>query len=135
MRRLRAFPVSGPLLCRCKHGRLSHEGGDGRCGCGCPEFRPARPIADGPPLRLGVDVVLGEPAPQPGVPWVDAEGVRRFICPVCGGCFVSDPAMSDEEREAEELVNLGAVNRDDRRSVCDVCYPVILERARDAGLI
>jgi hypothetical protein len=84
---------------------------------------------------LRVRSVYAVSSPAPGVPWVDEAGVRRFICPVCGGEYVSDPAMSDEDREAEELVNLGRVNRDDRLSVCDVCYALVLERARAAGLI
>lgn len=176
---------AGPILCRCGHGRLSHEGGDGPCGCGCPEWRQAslgqpdglsvednftrssgelgpnwtayvdyeqRKSArtwvpsDGPAfvLGVGVDVELGERVPieppttpprKPGVPWIGEDGRRRFICPACGGEYLSDPAISDEDREAEELVNLGRVSRDDRLSVCDDCYPVILERARAAGLI
>jgi hypothetical protein len=71
----------------------------------------------------------------PGRPWVDEHGARRFICPLCGGEFVSDPDWTDTDREAEELVNLGRVNRDNRLSVFDECYPKVLAAARAQGLI
>lgn len=79
---------------------------------------------------------LGPPAPPPGRAWVDEAGVRQFICPICGFSYISDPAQSEAERLDEAAANLGeAPAPDDRVSVCDDCYPLVLERARAAGLI
>lgn len=79
---------------------------------------------------------MSAPTREPGRPWVDEAGVRRFICPACGLECVSDPSQSEAERLDEALDNLGEVPaEDDRRSVCDDCYPKILEAARRAGLI
>lgn len=88
---------------------------------------------DGPVYELGRDVHLGERVP--GEAWVGDDGRRRFVCALCEGEFVSDPSWSDAEREAEELVNLGRVDRDDRNSVCDECYPKVLAAARAEGLL
>lgn len=75
-------------------------------------------------------------APVPGKPWVDEAGVRRFICAVCGRRCISDPAQSEAERLDEAAANLGeAPPENDRSSVCDDCYPKVLEAARVAGLI
>lgn len=91
---------------------------------------------DGPAYVPGADMHLGPPVRVPGKPWVDEAGVRRFICPGCGFQFRTDPRQSDDDRQAEAVENLGApVPAEHRLSVCDDCYPVILERARAAGLI
>lgn len=89
---------------------------------------------DGPVYELGRDVHLGERVP--GRPWVGEDGRRRFVCPVCGGEYVSDPAMSEAERLDEAERNLGAVPaEDDRLSVCDECYPKVLAAAAAEGLL
>jgi hypothetical protein len=74
--------------------------------------------------------------PEPGKAWMCENGQRHFICPGCGNLFTSNPEQTEAEREQEAQENLGAVpEEDDRISVCDDCYPVLLAEAKEAGLI
>lgn len=73
---------------------------------------------------------------EPGKAWTCENGQRHFICPECGDIFTSNPEFTETDRAAEAEENLGGVPEDDDRiSVCDTCYPVLLAKAKEMGLI
>lgn len=74
------------------------------------------------------------PGTEPGTAWVCENGQRHFQCPGCMGVYTVDNTDHDPAEEAQRI--LGEVpQEDDRLSVCDDCYPVLVERARAKGLI
>lgn len=72
----------------------------------------------------------------PGKPWICELGQRHFICPGCMQTFTTNPEQTETDRLAEAQANGVAPDEGEGTfSVCDDCYPVILERARAAGRI
>lgn len=61
----------------------------------------------------------------------------RFICAACKGEFISDPSMTDAMREVEYEIDTQKAFPGHERvgSVCDDCYPKVMEWARERGLI
>jgi hypothetical protein len=73
---------------------------------------------------------------EPGKPWICEEGQRHFICFGCRNLFTTNPEQTEEARNAETRANMGEeIPEGQGLSVCDDCYPILLDRARKAGLI
>jgi hypothetical protein len=53
----------------------------------------------------------------------------QFICEECGRKY--DKSISDEEAHAERLENFGTAFADDLAIICDDCYLILQERARE----
>lgn len=59
---------------------------------------------------------------------------RTFVCAVCGALCLTDTPEAEANRE---LLNSGIRVKDDSNlvSACDSCYQVVMNRARQLGLV
>jgi hypothetical protein len=60
-----------------------------------------------------------------------------YTCEICRGTFISNPRMTDEDRKTEyERTHGKPFSSDDEvGSVCDECYPEVIEWCRSEGLL
>ena len=54
----------------------------------------------------------------------------EYTCEECGQTF--EKAVSDEEAHAERIANFGDAMADDLAIICDDCYLLLQQRAREA---
>jgi Fe2+ or Zn2+ uptake regulation protein len=74
------------------------------------------------------------PPVGPGESWTCAEGHRHFVCIECEEVFTTNTTPEESAAEAQEV--LGEVPEpEDRVSVCDDCYPILIEQAKALGLL
>lgn len=70
----------------------------------------------------------------PGGTWECPDGHRHFVCYTCGRTCTADPEFTTEDAIAENIAATGA-DLVKPVSVCDDCYPRVIEQAKLHGLI
>lgn len=63
--------------------------------------------------------------------------MSEFTCRICQTRYISDPQVTESMRVAEYEIEHGRAfpGRDDVGSVCDDCYPKVMQWARNVGLV